>query len=237
VAGQENLDLSSTFDEAALDELTISRLLTAASNADVARGLKNESFMDLLHAVEAGPSVDAETRAVACSLLRRIEGWDILEDSLSNTQANFSRAAATMGEIGLEEDSFGILVETLINHQGLVSALAENPVLPNAQVPPPLSPQEWLKPISHDNFIALVRAYIGVSCVLAIYAWADSLPHDGCREQTLSIIRLWQNLDGYREVSLLLMWSTQYDLYFPDRQSSPPSPTNDVPPRVHDHGQ
>ena len=185
-----------------MDELTILRLLTAASNIDIARGLNAESFLDLLHTIQSSPNVDKETQDAACKLLVRINGWNILEDALSNTQADFSQPAAMMRDIGLEEHSFGIWVGSMINHQGLVAQLAENPVLLKSQNPPLLLNRQVIS-VSHDEFISFVRAYIGVSCVLAVYAWADSLPHEICRERTLGILRLWQKVDGYREVGLL----------------------------------
>lgn len=55
--------------------------------------------------------------------------------------------------------------------------------------------------IGHAEFIAFVRAYIGVGCVVGVFAWADSCPESACRERALGIIRLWQNVEGYREVS------------------------------------
>ncbi|KAF9498802.1 hypothetical protein BDN71DRAFT_1503524 [Pleurotus eryngii] len=54
--------------------------------------------------------------------------------------------------------------------------------------------------IGHAEFIAFVRAYIGVGCVVGIFAWADSCPESACRERALGIVRLWQNVEGYREI-------------------------------------
>ncbi|KAF4601365.1 hypothetical protein EYR38_006018 [Pleurotus pulmonarius] len=54
--------------------------------------------------------------------------------------------------------------------------------------------------MSHAEFIALTRAYIGVGCVVGVFAWADSCPESVCRERALGIIRLWQNVEGYREI-------------------------------------
>ena len=55
--------------------------------------------------------------------------------------------------------------------------------------------------VSHDEFISFLRAFIGIGSVLAVYAWSDSLPNDRCRERVLGVVRLWQGVRGYREVS------------------------------------
>ncbi|KAF7432708.1 hypothetical protein PC9H_004650 [Pleurotus ostreatus] len=54
--------------------------------------------------------------------------------------------------------------------------------------------------IGHAEFIAFVRAYIGVGSVVGVFAWADSCPESACRERALGIIHLWQNVEGYREI-------------------------------------
>lgn len=91
----------------------------------------------------------------------------------------------------------GILLASLITHPDLVDKLAENPAL--AGLPPTLFVKRNL-PTSYDEFIAFLRAFVGVGCVLAVYAWADSLPDERCRERCLAILRLWQGVDGYREI-------------------------------------
>lgn len=195
---QKELDLPSIFDASSMDVVTIIRLMHAASNVDIARALRNDRSMNIFQQFRDVAS-SRETRKDLHRLLARITGWQVLEDALSNTQANFIEAASMLKDVGYEDTSFGILVESMITHSGLGPMLAENPVLPIPQTPPLLlSPSP--NPVSHDSFIAFVRAFVGVACVLAVYAWADSVPHNGCRERTLGVLRLWQTVDGYREV-------------------------------------
>lgn len=97
----------------------------------------------------------------------------------------------------------------MTGHIDLVTKLAENPIVPNSSgVYPKLFVRNGIigsmsvgAAISHDEFIAFVRAFIGVAGVLAVWAWSDSLGNDVCRERTLGVLRLWQSMDGYREVS------------------------------------
>jgi hypothetical protein len=191
------------FEVSNLDESTILRLLDAATNPDIARHLNNNWFLELLRSVQSTPGASHEMQLATRRLATRIQEWQILEDALSNTQADFNQAAAMMKDIGTEEQSFGIWLESMTTNSELVLKLAENPVLPISQSHPPLLFGQSMASVSHDEFISFVRAYIGVSSVLAVYAWADSLPNHQCRERSLGILRLWQTVDGYREASSL----------------------------------
>ncbi|KAI9064886.1 hypothetical protein FKP32DRAFT_1675270 [Trametes sanguinea] len=181
------------------DETTLTRLLYATANADIARRLDRPEFRDLLSSMASDYNTDRDLRKIARRLLSRLRGWYLLEDSLSNTQGDFVAAANMLKDIGTEEQSFGIWLESMIAHGDIVSSLAENPVLP-VTLPRLLSHKPSYSSPSQDEFIAFVRAFVGVACVLAVYAWSDSLPDERCRSRTLSILRLWQSVDGYREI-------------------------------------
>jgi hypothetical protein len=197
---QQKVDLEHVFGVADLDDLTLLRLLDASTNASLARHLSVPWFLSILSTIQTAPAPDRETKIAASKLTARLQQWQILEDALSNTQADFHAAATLMKEIGSSEQSFGIWLECMITHSDIMMKLAENPVLPIAHSRPPALLGSSLSAASHNEFVAFVRAYIGVASVLAVYAWADSLPNDRCRERTLSILRLWQGVDGYREV-------------------------------------
>lgn len=113
-------------------------------------------------------------------------------------------------DIGSGEQSLGIWLASMTGHDDLVTKLAENPLYPNSGgAYPKLFVRKGLNnsiggmglggSLSHDEFIAFVRAFIGVASVLAVWAWSDSLGNDVCRERTLGVLRLWQGTD-YREV-------------------------------------
>ncbi|KDQ64455.1 hypothetical protein JAAARDRAFT_145190 [Jaapia argillacea MUCL 33604] len=197
------LDLSEVFDPNTMDEGTLLRLVGASSNADIARHLDNPWFLDLLNAIQVNSgATDREVRAVVRKVMTRVRGWQILEDALSNSQGDFNETANFLKEIGTDEQSFGIWLESFVTHQDLVTKLSENPVIPNSPPQPPLLFQnrQRVGSVSHAEFILFLRAYIGVACVLAVFAWADSLPNKRCRERALGIMRLWQSVDGYREI-------------------------------------
>ncbi|KAF8267433.1 hypothetical protein EI94DRAFT_1801673 [Lactarius quietus] len=50
-----------------------------------------------------------------------------------------------------------------------------------------------------------LRAWVGVACVLAAYAWADSVPNELCRSRAFGIMRVWQSAPHYREVLNFLL--------------------------------
>ena len=181
-----------------MDYSTIVRLLDAVSNVDIARSFHSDWFFETLRTLQSLSAADKEMQLALSRLSDRIKGSQILEEALSDSRANFNAAADMMKELGNDENSIGIWLGIMVSHQGILSKLAEHPVLPNPQCPPPLF--GTCPAVSHDDFIAFVRAYIGVGSVLAVYAWSDSVPNVRCRERALGIIRLWQSVDGYREV-------------------------------------
>lgn len=197
---QHKIDLEHVFEAANLDKPTLLRLLDASTNASVARHLNVPWFLSMLTTIQTALAADRGAKMTALKLKTRLHQWQICEDALSNTQADFHAAAGLMKDISTSEQSFGIWLECMITHPDIVTKLAENPVLPIAHSRPPVLLGPGLSAVSHDEFVAFVRAYIGVASVLAVYAWADSLPNDRCRERTLGILRLWQGVDGYREV-------------------------------------
>ena len=85
------------------------------------------------------------------------------------------------------------------------------------------------------NAFGFLRAFIGVSCVLAVYAWADSLPDEFCRERSLAILRLWQGVDGYREVRLRHQYLRPYTYTKSTVDLGPLAPlaTDDLPSGMH----
>lgn len=197
------MDVSSIFDSETLDEPTVLRLLDAATNVDIARHLNNGYFLGLLREVQENSRIDKPTQLAAKRLSTRIQQWQRFEDALSNTRGDFDDASNFLKDIGTEEQSMGIWLESMIIHDDVVAKLAENAVLPVPHSQPPFLLRDTLNAISHDDFVIFVRAYIGVASVLAVWAWADSLGNDVCRERTLAILHLWQGVDGYCEVSVL----------------------------------
>jgi hypothetical protein len=177
--------LRSLFDASTVDDDVLTRLLVAAANPDTARALLDAHVPEQLR-----PSHSAR-------LTSRLEGWSILSDALWNTQADFRLARAFLNDIGTDEPAFGAVLHALIQHNDLSARLAGNPILPDT----PLVSTDDQEFESHDEFVAYLRAWIGVASVLCVYSWADSLPYEQGRERALGVLHLWQGVNGYREVN------------------------------------
>jgi hypothetical protein len=199
---QNDIDLAGIFNSNRLDEDTLERLLEAVSNNDIAKAFNAAWFRGVLASISGGGSSGRKLRLLARQLLARLDGMSHVDDALLNTQGAFSAAALAIKDISSQQHSFGTWLTCMITHRDLLDKLNESPP-PTTPVHPILSLFDAYKgSISHEQFIAFLRAVIGVSCVLSVYAWADSLPVKRCRERALGIIRLWQSVEGYREVSL-----------------------------------
>ncbi|KAI0796234.1 hypothetical protein BC629DRAFT_1581693 [Irpex lacteus] len=199
-------------DAHSLDEDTLERLLDSAANADIAKAFNAPWFLELLAFVTRSSSNGQDIRQLARQLLSRLESMPVIEDVLLNTAGSFSTAVLTIKDITSQERSFGTWLASMITHPDLLDKLDENPPL-SVPSPYPLPLFKDSKTmVSHEEFITFLRAVIGVSSVLAVYAWADSLPHQNCRERALGIIRLWQDVDGYREMIFRLECMLDNDL-------------------------
>ena len=186
------------FDPAALDEDTVFALLDASTNPDIARLFDTESFRGILESAYGLPTAEPEIKKGILRLQCRLQNWRIFEDALANPDGDFHSAVRFVKDIGSEEKSFGIWLSCMTTHEEFLSAIQHAPPLECN-----LTGALWdavSTDVSHADFLAFVKAYTGVACVLAVYAWSDSLPNDHCRERTLGVLRLWQDVPGYREV-------------------------------------
>jgi hypothetical protein len=194
--------LEHVFDVSSLDdEDTILTLLDASTNPDVARLLHSDWFNGILQSLEALPTARREVKKGAQRLAARLRDWQIFEGALSNADGDFVDACRFLKDVGSEEKSFGIWLSCMTTHEDLLATVRNGS-------PPGHGPLISLldqpsTSVSHDDFIGFVKAYIGVASVLAVYAWSDSLPNDNCRERTLAVLRLWQDVPGYREVRIM----------------------------------
>jgi hypothetical protein len=100
-------------------------------------------------------------------------------------------------DISSEEQCFGICLTSFLTQDGLKSKAHAAPEV-TVSHPPLLFTSNHL--VTQLEFFAFVKAIVGVSSVLVVLAWADSIGDDSLRERTLAVLRLWQNAEGYSEV-------------------------------------
>ncbi|KAG1766224.1 hypothetical protein EV702DRAFT_1050759 [Suillus placidus] len=195
------LELKTIFDPSTLDEDALFTLLDASTNPDIWRLLKASWFLNVLRAVLALPTVTPEMKKACRRLSDQVGSWTVFEQALSGvSDADYTRAALFLTDIGKEEKSVGIWLSCITTHEDLLAKIRDAPTYEGVY---PLDLMSGLNPseeITHSEFMAFVRAYVGVASVLAVYAWSDSLPNLHCRERTLGVLRLWQEIPGYRAI-------------------------------------
>lgn len=183
-----------------LDRLTLLDLLDACANIDVAKHVGSlPGVMRALQTIRDGRGSGPEAKQPAKQILDLVHGWAAFEDTLTNKQSKFAEAMAMLEHVTVDELTFGTWLLTMVTNQALVQQLSDNPITENS-LPHLPSMRSTSSVSSRDNFIAFVRALIGVASVVAVYAWSDSVPLFGTRAKALSLLRLWQTVDGYKEV-------------------------------------
>jgi len=200
---QQHIDLLETFNEKTLDETTVLCLAEATASMEISKYFFDDSsFMQCLDNLARNAKTKIVQKALR-KLTNRIYGWRTFEDALENPEGDFVVSSAFLKDISSDEFALGCWLECMINREELSHKLATNPV-PSDPCPPLKSLfQENVTSISHEEFILFVRAFLGVSTVLSMLAWSDSLGNDLCCERTLNILVVWQSVNGYREVRFL----------------------------------
>ncbi|KAF9481882.1 hypothetical protein BDN70DRAFT_802571 [Pholiota conissans] len=196
----QHLDLPQVFNDRTLEESTVYLLLDAAANIEIARYFfEDDAFFNTLKDMQTSPKTDKLVAKGLKRLIARIYGWQSFEHALTNPTGDFDTSAAFLKDIAAGEHSLGCWLECMLIHENLTSKLAETPG-PSQSRSPPLLLQERHPPVSHSQFIAFVKALLGISAVLAALSWSDSIGNNACRERSLGLLVLWQGIDGYREV-------------------------------------
>jgi hypothetical protein len=166
-----------------MDEDTLDHLLIAAANPDIAKELSAANLPKELETVTRTPGLDPYVKRAAQRLIDRLSSWDALSARIQEPDLSFAPARGILRDLGSDEPSFGVALHALITHPDLATTIAEA-----------------------EGLIEL-RAWVGVACVLAAYAWADSVPNELCRSRAFGIMRVWQGVPGYREVRVIITLS------------------------------
>jgi hypothetical protein len=200
---QQHIDLLEIFNEQTLDETTVLCLAEAAASVEISRYFLDDSlFMQSLESLITSAKTPKIVENALRKLTDRIYGWRTFEDALQNPEGDFVGSSAFLKDISSEEFALGCWLECMLGREELSHKLANNPV-PSDPHPVLRSLfQETMTSISHEEFVMFVRAFLGVTTVLSMLAWSDSLGNDLCCERTLNILVVWQSVNGYREVRI-----------------------------------
>ncbi|KAH9983532.1 hypothetical protein BJV74DRAFT_614460 [Russula compacta] len=171
----DRIDIHGIFDSSTMDEDTLEYLLVAAANPDIAREFTAANLPKELEAVAGRPGIDPYVKRAAQHVIDRLRGWEVLSAAIRQPDSSFIPARAVLRDLGTDESSFGVALHVLVTHPDLAATIAEA-----------------------EGLVEL-RAWVGVACVLAAYAWADSVPNELCRSRAFGIMRVWQSIPRYRE--------------------------------------
>ena len=201
---QQHIDLLEIFNGQTLDETTVLCLAEAAASFEISRYfLDDPSFMQSLENQVSSAATPKLVQKALKKLIDRIYGWRTFEDALGNAEGDFVASSSFLEDISSDEFALGCWVGCMISREELTQKFASNPV-PSDRYPYFQSLfQGRMTPISHEEFIMFVRALLGVSTVLSMLAWSDSLGNDLCCERTLNFLVVWQSVNGYREVKFV----------------------------------
>jgi hypothetical protein len=166
-----------------MNEDTLDHLLVAAANPDIAKELSAANLPKELETVIRSPGLDPYVKRAAQRVIDRLRGWDALLAVIQEPDLSFAPARGVLRDLGGDEPSFGVALHALVTHPDLAATIAEA-----------------------EGLIEL-RAWVGVACVLAAYAWADSVPNELCRSRAFGVMRVWQGVPHYREVRVIVVYA------------------------------
>ncbi|KAF7332461.1 hypothetical protein MKEN_00128100 [Mycena kentingensis (nom. inval.)] len=198
------------------DTDTLLYLFEATANPDIARHFRCPEFLDVLDKLQANLTIEKRMKDIADQIARRVEGWRVFEDALGNPAGDVDAAAKFVADIGLDEQSMGIWLLTMVER--LSDIPAESQPLPG----------NFLRrrgPRTHAELVVFTRAYIGVGYILAVLSWMDSIGDEPALSTALTLVRLWQTIHGYREIvnHLLLIRQFTKRLQWTIADNHPPS--------------
>lgn len=163
-----------------MDEDTLDHLLVAAANPDIAKAFTAANLPKQLQAVASRPGVDPYVKQAAQRVVERLRSWDALSAAIQGADLPFMTTREVLRDLGSDESSFGVALHALVTHPDLAATIAEK-----------------------ESLVEL-RAWVGVACVLAAYAWADSVPNELCRSRAFGVLSVWQSVPRYREVLIIV---------------------------------
>jgi hypothetical protein len=176
ISSKDRIDIQAIFDSSSMEEDSLEHLLVAAANPDIAKKLTAANLPEELETLVCSPRLDSHVKRAAQRIIDRLRGWDELLAAIWEPNASFAPARAVLRDLGGDEPSFGVALHAFVTHPDLVARISEA-----------------------EELVEL-RAWVGVACVLAAYAWADSVPNELCRSRAFGIMRVWQGAPHYREV-------------------------------------
>lgn len=218
------MDLAELLEPSLLDKQIIERFHDAAANPLVAKALNTPLILRNIETFRNSHASNAAVQTATVALQDRILGWEKFTKVISGHSTDISGLFSWLKELESDDMTCGIFLYSIISGD----MLAHIQALPVGQTDSLLT--FCTSSASFHEFIAFLRASVGILLCLVALCWAEDTLAGTCSERLLALIRFWQETDGYREVRLyvnskLLCLSCCLDrqLYF-TFTSSPLSP-------------
>jgi hypothetical protein len=143
-----------------------------------------------------------QAKAAINALQARIIGWDRFKRTLLGHPSDISTLALWINELTSDDMTCGSFIHAIIYDDSLSSLIHGYP--PPEPPIDPIALWDATTVTSCSEFVAFLRALLGVFCLLVTLSYADDALMTPCIEKGLAVIRFWQEADGYREVCSML---------------------------------
>lgn len=187
-----------------LDKHILERLHDAAANPRIARALGSTSVLATLQSFRNAHATSRLAKQAAIALQQRVMGWERFEKVLLGPTPDLVSVASWLKELASEDMSFGVFLLSILESETLPLRVSQLP-----KQDPPLSPTAlWNSTslVSFPEFSAFLRAYVGLAYVVVVACWAENVADTSSIERIFAMLRLWQEVEGYREVSDAYYW-------------------------------
>jgi hypothetical protein len=187
-----------------LDKHILERLHDAAAHPTIARALGSPSVLATLQSFRNAHAPSRLAKQAAAALQQRVLGWERFEKALLGPVPDLVNVVSWLKELASEDMSFGVFLLSLLESESLLLRVSQLPIQE-----PPVSPTAlWSSTslASFPEFAAFLRAFVGLAYVVVVTCWAEYVADTSSTGRIFAMLRLWQEVDGYREVSLSCLY-------------------------------
>jgi len=168
------------------------------ANPVISQQLRDQGALPLLDRLIREHPRGRKLRKAAQALVDRITGWNELTDAMVDPSVPWGPSLKWIREITADETSFALFLIAL-RLQEPFSRIIKSEVRPETQVLT-FWPHQEGREASLEERRAFLKALVGIGMVLPVFCWTNSEGMHDVLKKTLALFRLWQLVDGYREV-------------------------------------
>ena len=174
------------------------------ANPAIAQQFRDQGAIHLLDRLIHDHPRGRKLRGAAQALAERIAGWHELTEAMSDPFVPWGPSLKWIREITADETSFALFLIAL-RLQEPFSRLIRSEVRPETQVLA-FWPNQEGREATLEERRAFLKALAGIGMVLPVFCWTNSEGMHDVLKKTLALFRVWQLVDGYREVRTFLMY-------------------------------